>query len=98
MWVWLLVVIGLGLSFMVCRDAECWSDGKPVSPRPERSTILTYVLVAALCICFVGALISFGSSRLRMKAICGADLQRLVRISENNRWSCSRIRGRSVAF
>jgi hypothetical protein len=63
MWVWLLVVVVLGLVFMVCRDAECWSEGKPLSPRPERSAILTYVLGAALCICFVGALVSFGSAR-----------------------------------
>jgi hypothetical protein len=63
MWLWLLIAIVLGLVFMICGDAECWSEGTPVSPRPQRSVLLTYVLGAALCICFVGALVSFGSSR-----------------------------------
>jgi hypothetical protein len=60
MWLWLLVAIVLGLLFMICRDAECWSDTGPLSPRPERSALLTSVLLAALCICFVGAMVSFG--------------------------------------
>jgi hypothetical protein len=63
MWVWLLAAIVLGLVFMVCRDAECWSKSGLASPPPERSLLLTYVLGAALCICFVGLLVSFGSSR-----------------------------------
>ena len=62
MWLWLLIAIVLGLVFMVCRDAECWSEGKPVSPRPQRSGILNYVLGAALCTCFVGMLVTLGSS------------------------------------
>jgi hypothetical protein len=32
MWLWLLIAIVLGLVFMICRDAECWSEGRPVSP------------------------------------------------------------------
>ena len=62
MWLWLLVAVVLGLVFMICRDAECWSERGSVSPRPERSNILDYVLGAALCICFVGALVSLGRS------------------------------------
>ena len=60
MWLWLLFAIVLGLVFMICRDAECWSERGLVSPYPERSALLTSVLLAALCICFVGAMVSFG--------------------------------------
>jgi hypothetical protein len=62
MWLWLLFAIVLGLVFMICRDAECWSETGPVSPRPERSLILTSVLLGALCICFVGAMVTVGRS------------------------------------
>ena len=62
MWLWLLVAIVLGLVFMICRDAECWSERGHVSPRPERSLLLTSVLLVALCICFVGAMVTVGQS------------------------------------
>ena len=60
MWLWLLIAVVLGLVFMICRDAECWSERGSVWPRPERSLILTSVLLVALCICFVGAMVTFG--------------------------------------
>jgi hypothetical protein len=62
MWLWLLLAVVLGLVFMICRDAECWSERGGVSPRPDRSVILTVVLTAALCICFVGAMVTVGQS------------------------------------